>query len=385
MKIHIFKHDTILSYIIITMIEDIVNANIERFGDKPFNLAVDSSKKYADFFKKGNTSGDTLGIFFLRDANAIVNLIKYYSGFNKIVVYDLYLVNETLKAYFNIIGFSTVEIEFIDIGKNVPVIEFDKIIMNPPYDKSLHLKILDATIKENPEAEIVNLSPIRWLQDPLAEYKKSSDWKRFENIRKHISSLDVITGKEAQSCFSNVMGMDLGVYCIDENGGWSSRSLQSSLLAKIYEKNKELLRDFDHYKKDGWRVRVSTICSGKSGGSGKRHFIRQTQKLLAFYDGKRDGKWWHEHFQKNQHSKTTEEIPTSFRFSSENEAENFISVMSKTKLGQWYYDKIIVDVNVHSYMFIFLPDYTHPWTDEMLYKYFNLTEDEISLIEKETN
>ena len=59
--------------------------------------------------------------------------------------------------------------------------------------------------------------------------------------------------------------------------------------------------------------------------------------------------------------------------------------MSKTKLGQWYYDKIIVDVHVHSYMFIFLPDYTHPWTDEMLYKYFNLTEDEISMIEKETN
>jgi len=25
-----------------------------------------------------------------------------------------------------------------------------------------------------------------------------------------------------------------------------------------------------------------------------------------------------------------------------------------------------------------LPDYTHPWTDEMLYEYFDLTKDEIN-------
>lgn len=31
----------------------------------------------------------------------------------------------------------------------------------------------------------------------------------------------------------------------------------------------------------------------------------------------------------------------------------------------------------------YLNDYTHPWTDEMLYKYFDLTQEEIDLIEKE--
>lgn len=31
----------------------------------------------------------------------------------------------------------------------------------------------------------------------------------------------------------------------------------------------------------------------------------------------------------------------------------------------------------------FLDDYTHEWTDEMLYNYFDLTEDEIKIIEKE--
>jgi hypothetical protein len=252
-----------------------------------------------------------------------------------------------------------------------------------PFKKNLHLKILREAMKhvEKDGGEIVNLSPIRWLQDPLAEYKKSSDYNKYKDISACISSLDVITGKEAQSYFGNVMGMDLGIYHITNKGGWNSKSLWNPLLVKIYEKNKELLRDFDYNKKDGWRVRISIICGGKSGGSGERHFVRQAQKLLAFHNGKKDGKWWHEYFQKNQYSKTTEEIPASFKFDSENEAENFINVMTKTKLGQWYYDKIIVDVHVHPYMFIFLPDYSHLWNDKQLYKYFSLTPEEIKEIE----
>lgn len=256
--------------------------------------------------------------------------------------------------------------------------KFNHIISNPPYGR-LYLKIIRETLKYSDDHVV--LSPIRWLQDPLAEYKKSSDYNKYKDISAHISSLDVITGKEAQSYFGNVMGMDLGIYHITNKGGWNPKSLWNPLLVKIYEKNKELLRDFDYNKKDGWRVRISVICGGKSGGSGERHFVRQAQKLLAFHNGKKEGKWWHEYFQKNQYSKTTEEIPASFKFDSENEAENFINVMTKTKLGQWYYDKIIVDVHVHPYMFIFLPTYKKQWDDKQLYEYFDLTEEEIKEIE----
>lgn len=45
--------------------------------------------------------------------------------------------------------------------------------------------------------DIVNLSPIRWLQDPLAEYKKNSDWKKFENVRNHTESVEVIDAAAA--------------------------------------------------------------------------------------------------------------------------------------------------------------------------------------------
>ena len=45
---------------------------------------------------------------------------------------------------------------------------FDHIIMNPPYNRNLHLKILQEAMKHS--NDVVNLSPIRWLQDPLADY-----------------------------------------------------------------------------------------------------------------------------------------------------------------------------------------------------------------------
>ena len=51
-------------------------------------------------------------------------------------------------------------------------LKFDVAIMNPPYDGNLHLKILEKVI---PIADkVVNISPARWLQDPLAKYKKTA-------------------------------------------------------------------------------------------------------------------------------------------------------------------------------------------------------------------
>lgn len=49
--------------------------------------------------------------------------------------------------------------------------KFDHIIMNPPYCRNLHLKILNEAICYSDD--VVNLSPIRWLQDPIADHSLS--------------------------------------------------------------------------------------------------------------------------------------------------------------------------------------------------------------------
>ena len=74
--------------------------------------------------------------------------------------------------------------------------------MNPPYCRNLHLKILNEAI--NHSDDIVNLSSIRWFQDPLAEYKRNSDFKKFTEIRERIESIEVIDTRTANILF-NIM------------------------------------------------------------------------------------------------------------------------------------------------------------------------------------
>ena len=63
--------------------------------------------------------------------------------------------------------------------------KFDYVVMNPPYERNLHLKFLEKVIKVADKT--VNISPVRWLQDPLAKYKKNSDLKKFrDSIINHI-------------------------------------------------------------------------------------------------------------------------------------------------------------------------------------------------------
>ena len=256
--------------------------------------------------------------------------------------------------------------------------KLNKIIMNPPYSGNLHLKILSKIISEYPNAEIVNLSPIRWLQDPLAEYKKNSDWKKFEDVRSHIVSVDTITAKESSEAFGMLVSTDLGISYLDKE--LHNIDLRNKLAIKLFETNCHY-EEFDINKKDGWRVRFTWIDNCKAGGSSKKGKIR-FQRLLAFKDGMRDGKPWYESFGKCGHSKETDYIPVSLKFDSEEECNNFIDVMTNTKLGRYYWLALQQDVHVWPCFFLKL-DYTHPWTDEMLYEYFGLTEEEIKEIEQE--
>jgi site-specific DNA-methyltransferase (adenine-specific) len=40
-----------------------------------------------------------------------------------------------------------------------------------------------------------------------------------------------------------------------------------------------------------------------------------------------------------------------------------------------------IHITKESFLFVPLQDFSHPWTDEMLYKKYGLTEDEIAFIE----
>ena len=253
-----------------------------------------------------------------------------------------------------------------------------KIIINSPYSGNLHLKILSHLISLYPDAEVVNLSPIRWLQDPLAEYKRGSDWKKFENVRSHIKSVDVLNAKESSEVFGMLVSTDLGISYLDKEQ--HNVDLRNKLAIKLFETSHHYEK-FDINEKDGWRVRFTWIDNCKAGGSSKNGKIR-FQRLLAFKDGMKDGRPWYESFGKCGFSKETDYIPVSLKFGSEEECNTFINVMTNTKLGRYYWLALQQDAHVFPCFFLRL-DYSHPWTDEMLYDFFHLTDDEIVIIEQE--
>ena len=263
-----------------------------------------------------------------------------------------------------------------------------KIIMNPPYNGNLHLKILQEAMKHGDE--IVNLSPIRWLQDPLAQYKKNSDWFRFEDIREKIADIDVISGIDAQSLFNAGFLSDLGIYRITENGGWKRK--ENTIIEKIINKGYKTLKDvIEENKVDGWRVRVSEMRPAPSFAPNSNVYINFTYyttssiRSWVYKDGfTPDGKtYWTEHNTvkgSRDKSQVGDFIPLSIHFNTQEEAVNFEN-STKTKFHRYMISKMKTDAHFPFKFVPYLGDYTHPWTDEMLYEYFGLNEEEIKEIE----
>ena len=276
--------------------------------------------------------------------------------------------------------------------------KFDCIIMNPPYEKNLHLKILAEAIThlKDEKSVCVNLSPIRWLQDPLAKYKKNSDWHRFqESVAKHIEHVEVITSNTAQEIFQIGMQTDIAIYmcCI--------RSIDNipDLVNPIVKRTANFCINhypvFDEMQYLGWRVRIPYIIGGKSNdGHGKvksSHISKiSLGNLYAFFNGYKDGKPWYDWYQRNQFSKTTKEITRSIKFNSELEATNFIKQFN-TNFIKYNQLDILSDVHVAPEKIIWMGDSINPrtgkkgyegeWTDEDFYTFFNITPDEQKIIE----
>ena len=256
--------------------------------------------------------------------------------------------------------------------------KFDHIIMNPPYCRNLHLKILNEAI--NHSDDIVNLSPIRWLQDPLAEYKRNSDFKKFKEIRERIENIEVISAKDACAVFGALFNTDLGIYHITKLGGFDR--------AKVINVNMRLVKmsanchfpNLKPYCESDTRAFVTVRTITNLHRSTAYDIVSHNNGI--FINGKTlDGKYWRDALYKTRTCNDSR-VPTGIYFNTVDEAKNFID-WSNTKTIKYFVKLLIVDQHIYTQFLPFMHDYTHPWTDEDLYKYFELTDDEIKLIESE--
>lgn len=261
--------------------------------------------------------------------------------------------------------------------------------MNPPYDGNLHLKILSQTIPMITNDGIcVNLSPIRWLQDPLAEYKnKSVDWYKFEYVRNHIWGIGVVTARDFQGMFNVIGNFDLGVYTLKSKQSLEKIDVRNKTILKLANYNYENPAPIEENKYRGLRVRIPLITAGKSGGKGisDPKTLNTLGKLLVFENGYKDGKQWWEHYNANQFTKKNVEMGCSILFESKETGINFIKSFD-TIIGKFYCGFGITDVHVNKNNVLWMGSVVNPrtglkgyesdWTDEDFRRYFNINDSE---------
>ena len=354
--------------------------------------------KYFELYRKhipDNISGNIL-LLSIGNLDCISRIMSMNPNAKYLIIDRKTIIKSLTIVYKDIYDIEAIENDDTDLYNIIQELDmkFDCIVMNPPYQKNLHLKILAEAIKhlKDNNSICVNLSPVRWLQDPLAKYKQKSDYYKYENsISKHLKDIKIIDKLLAQTYFTNtVMGADLGIYVCDNYGGFDYTTLVNKFLVKVFEKQNTHIK-FDINKNDGIRVRFPIICNNGGSGCGRKPSMANFGKMIWFENGKRDGKWWHEWYMHNQYTKITETIPYSAKFNSICEAQNFCNQFN-TSFCKVYTHLIKSDVHVTPDIVLWLGDAINPrtglkgykseWTNEDLYKYFNITPEERKIIEE---
>lgn len=296
-------------------------------------------------------------------------------GFRKTVL-DMIRLGET-KGQITIYTYSIEHAEE-DINKILKEfketdMKFNVVCQNPPYDRNLHLKILEAII---PYAEkVVNISPVRWLQDPFAPYSTRSDYCKFENsISKKIESLNVISAKDASKLFDAAFTMNLGIYVCSDKGGYAYQH-NDPLVTKIVEKTMESSWASFSQKKfyDEGCIQKKPYAMNITAYGGNNLVVNTTYESQVATELM---------CEKSVRTGGDGSASSHFEFNSEEERRNFYNVYIHPFM-RWHTSLWKIDVHVKSYKVPYFNDYTHPWKLKDFFAWFDLTKEEQARVVRE--
>lgn len=247
---------------------------------------------------------------------------------------------------------------------------FDHTAMNPPYNGSLHLKILKEAMQHS--KEIVNLSPANQMFSGVRLIKDHSEIKKNPELVQHIQDVDLIKPEEASAMFGASFAGPLMLIHYDltkEGKDYKEFNIIPNNFRSIFDKTVRAVYEGKYISlwsiiKEGDcpKDKFSLTCPEVHGHQGQSDWAEITSKN---YEKALDSKqrWgWH------------------LEFDTEEERKNCWKCWH-LKSHMFIHSLIKAD-NFNMYQWLPALDYTHPWTDEMMYEYFNLTEDEVKEIEK---
>ena len=262
---------------------------------------------------------------------------------------------------------------------------FDKIIMNPPYCRNLHLKILEQAISLLKDDGIcINLSPIRWLQDPLAELKSNSDYKTFgDSIVKKITSLKVIKNNEAREMFSIEVNEALGIYTLGTNN------------VEYYLSFRNTIEDFFFQKvlKPTYIGTYESVLKYRTK-EGSPNYSDYFVRLPKFHSNVNSIEWYDpisRNIEVSMNLPCKGTCDATINFDSKDKAINFWKSM-QTCFYRYICYKAKVSQRVPYSVIPYLGSVENPrthkigyeseWTDKDFYEYFGITEQEQKEIEE---
>lgn len=271
-----------------------------------------------------------------------------------------------------------------ELKKKTGVKKFDICLMNPPYDRGLHLKFLEKVIECTDN--VISIQPVNWLEDIGCQLNEKSQYYKYENsISKHIYNLDKIEGNDATRIFGgegNVsISQKLAIYHCNKNGGYEYSLLNDVFPYKLYKKT-ELPFEIGEYKdhKNDNIVPISNI-----NGCVKRGYpsLLITTKYGAFNKGKNENNKTFEQLKHENPRFTFGNIDKTrvIIFDTYNEAQNFYD-MCQTMFWKVICYKSTSGSHIPINVLPWPNNYKEKWTDEKLIKYFNLSDKDINEYKK---
>ena len=263
--------------------------------------------------------------------------------------------------------------------------KFDRVIMNPPYSRDTHLKILTKVLNyvdTDNGGQIVNLSPTRWLEDPLVSHKPTCDYYKYSKIREKMEDIIFIPREEASRLFGGEGTMantsNLGIYLMG-NPAETYETEENPILKKILDSGFYGI-PYKRYCNKTYPNYVAINEMITDGGIGnvsvKLRFIRNPNRYGPFINDRYDGKTLEEIKKSDTHStRGTTEGSLIVEFETETETRNFYSFCNMDLVC---YITALTTIGRH-FQLNYIPyvrDYTREWTDKDLYDFYGITEEE---------
>ena len=262
--------------------------------------------------------------------------------------------------------------------------KYDVTVGNPPFSRSLHLKIIDAVIPQMEEDGVgCFVHPARWLEDPLAKYKKNPDRSKFKGIVEKLDDVKIIDNKTANTQFGITVNGELMISTVKSIATGKDIEVFGDMVKESldviisYSKGHNLRQYIEKDKVDGWRVQIKDLTAIDP----HIHSISETDrkgqgsvfggnKHNVFYDGfEGDVEWMNTRKQTTGKRPSGAPIPFSIKFSSEREARNF-EMSCNTNFYQNIMYMMKCDMHSPIKYLPWMGDYSRAWTDDDYCRFF---------------